>query len=105
MTLLESGVALMLLALGSGVGNQALSYGTRWVRLVGRSSYEIYLIHMIVILALIDLFKRLKPPRSTIPGWYLAMLLPSLLLGYGISRYFSAPLNRRLRRRHDGSIG
>jgi peptidoglycan/LPS O-acetylase OafA/YrhL len=98
-TLLEAGVALMLLALGSGVGNQSLSRGTGWVRRVGRSSYEIYLVHMIVILALMDVFKRLKPAMSTIPLWYLAMLLLSLLVGYGISRYYSEPLNRRLRTR------
>jgi peptidoglycan/LPS O-acetylase OafA/YrhL len=98
-TALEIGVALMLLALGSGVGNATLSIGTRWVRVVGRSSYEIYLVHMLVVLGLIGLFKRLKPAMSMIPLWYLAMLSLSVLLGLAISRYFSDPLNRRLRAR------
>jgi len=83
-TLLEAGVALMLVALGGGVGNEAMARGTGWVRVIGRSSYEIYLVHMIVVLALMDLFKRLMPARSMIPLWYLAMLLLSLVTGYAL---------------------
>lgn len=90
----------MLLALGGGVGNQAMSRGTGWMRAIGRASYEIYLVHMIVILALIDVFKRLESPLATIPLWYVAMLLLSLFAGFGVSRYYSEPLNRRLRTRH-----
>ncbi|HVW71335.1 MAG TPA: acyltransferase [Steroidobacteraceae bacterium] len=98
-TLLEGGVALMLLALGSGVGNRLLATGTGWLRRIGRNSYEIYLVHMLVVLGLMNLFRELKPPVVTIPLWYAAMLLPSLLLGYLLSRYYSEPLNERLRRR------
>jgi peptidoglycan/LPS O-acetylase OafA/YrhL len=98
-TLLETGVALMLLALGGGVGNASLSIGTGWVRIVGRSSYEIYLFHMLVVLGLIALFKRLKPATSMIPLWYLAMLVLSVLTGLLISKYYSEPLNLRLRSR------
>jgi peptidoglycan/LPS O-acetylase OafA/YrhL len=96
-TALEAGVAMMLLALGSGVGNVALSVGTGWVRIVGQSSYEIYLVHMLVVLGLIGLFKRLKPAMSTIPLWYLAMLVLSVATGLALSKYYSEPLNRRLR--------
>jgi len=97
-TLLEFGVALMLLALGSGVGNQLLAQGTGWLRLIGRSSYEIYLVHMLVVLGLMNLFKAIQPATSTIPLWYGAMLGLSLLLGYLVSRWYSEPLNSRLRR-------
>ena len=96
-TLLEVGVALMLLALGSGVGNAALSTGTGWLRVVGRSSYEIYLVHMLVVLGLMNLFRAFKPALSTIPLWYGAMLLLSVLAGYLLSRYYSEPLNRIIR--------
>lgn len=99
-TVLEAGVALMLLALGGGIGNGPLSIGTRWVRVIGRSSYEIYLLHMVVVLGLIGLFKRLKPVMSMIPLWYLAMFLLSVLIGLIISRYYSEPLNLLLRSRH-----
>jgi peptidoglycan/LPS O-acetylase OafA/YrhL len=98
-TVLEVGIAMMLLAFGSGVGNQALSFGTRWLRAIGRCSYEIYLFHMLVVLGLIGLFKRMHPALKMIPLWYITMLLLSVSLGYAVSRLYSEPLNRRLRSR------
>jgi peptidoglycan/LPS O-acetylase OafA/YrhL len=98
-TVLEAGIAMMLLAFGSGVGNGALSRGTHWLRVIGRSSYEIYLFHMLVVLGLMGLFKRLQPPTTTIATWYVAMLLLSVLLGCIVSGFYSEPLNRRLRSR------
>jgi peptidoglycan/LPS O-acetylase OafA/YrhL len=96
-TILEIGVGMMLLALGSGVGNATLSRGTGWLRAIGRSSYEIYLFHMLVVLGLMTLFKRLQPAPTWIPCWYAAMILLSLLLGGLISRFYSEPLNSVLR--------
>ena len=96
-TLLEAGVALILLALGSGVGNGALSVGTGWLRAIGRSSYEIYLFHMFVILGFTRLFRAMNPQPMTIPLWYAAMLLFSILIGSLVARLYSEPLNRRLR--------
>jgi peptidoglycan/LPS O-acetylase OafA/YrhL len=96
-TLLEAGVAAMLVALGSGVGNQALSRGTGWLRLLGRASYEIYLVHMLIVLGLIGVFKQMRPADSMIPWWYAGMLLLSLGVGYGVFRGFSEPVNRWLR--------
>ncbi|MGA8706471.1 MAG: acyltransferase [Steroidobacteraceae bacterium] len=91
--------ALAALALGAGVGNSSLSAGTGWLRAVGRSSYEIYLFHMLVVLGLIGLFKQWKPSLSMIPLWYLAMLLLSISIGVALFRYYSEPLNLRLRAR------
>jgi peptidoglycan/LPS O-acetylase OafA/YrhL len=96
-TLLETWVAMMLLALGRGVGNATLSIGTSWIRTIGRSSYEIYLVHMLVVLGLMTLVKRLNPTLAMIPSWYLAMLSLSVLLGLALSKYFSEPVNHRLR--------
>ena len=96
-TLLELGTALMLLALGNGVGNNALSTGTGWLREIGRGSYEIYLVHMLAVLGLMDCFKSLQSPTWTIPLWYLAMLLLSIVLGLVVSKYYSDPMNHRLR--------
>lgn len=96
-TVLEAGIAMMLVAFGSGVGNEGFSRGTRWLREIGRCSYEIYLFHMFVVLGLMSLFKRLHPAMKTIPLWYIVMLLLSVLLGYIVSRFYSEPLNRRLR--------
>jgi peptidoglycan/LPS O-acetylase OafA/YrhL len=96
-TLLEAGVALMLLAFGGGVGHRAWARGTAWVRSIGRSSYEIYLVHMFVVLSLMQLFQRIAPPLWTTPVWYCSMLVLSLLSGHALSRYYSEPLNRALR--------
>jgi peptidoglycan/LPS O-acetylase OafA/YrhL len=96
-TVLEAGVAMMLLAFGAGVGNETLSRGTRWLREIGRCSYEIYLFHMLVVLGLMGWLKRMHPQMKAIPMWYVVMLLLSVLLGYVVSRFCSEPLNRQLR--------
>lgn len=96
-TALEIGVALMVLAFGSGVGNAAMARGTAWLRAIGRCSYEIYLFHMLIVLDLIAIVRRADTPRGTFPLWYGAMLGGSILLGYLIARIYSEPLNRRIR--------
>lgn len=96
LTALELGVALMVVALGSGVGNLAMARGTRWLRLVGRCSYEIYLFHMLIVLGLIAVVRQLHLTRA-FGLWYAAMLVGSILLGYLIAKVYSEPLNRRIR--------
>ncbi len=96
-TLLEIGVALMLVPLGKGVGNHAMSFGTAWLRALGRWSYEIYLFHMLPLLAFMLWFRREPRSGAVIVATYAMMLLASIALGFLISRYFSEPLNRRLR--------
>jgi peptidoglycan/LPS O-acetylase OafA/YrhL len=98
-TALEAGVALTLIAMGSGLANATIAQGTRWLRTIGRGSYEIYLFHMLVVLALLNLFKKIQP-AAMIPVCYLAMLVLSVLMGYAISRLYSEPLNRLLRFRY-----
>jgi peptidoglycan/LPS O-acetylase OafA/YrhL len=96
-TVLELAVALMLIPLGKGIGNRALAFGTTWLRAVGRWSYEIYLFHMLPILGLMAWFNQHEGSGVAMVGMYIVMLLVSVALGYLISRYFSEPLNRRLR--------
>jgi peptidoglycan/LPS O-acetylase OafA/YrhL len=98
-TMLEAGIALMLVAFARGVGERTLSIGTRWIRVVGRSSYEIYLFHMPVILVGIWLCNRLRPRGGFIPLWYVSMLLASIVLGRLVFEFYSDPLNQRLRSR------
>lgn len=96
LTAVELGIALMLVAFGSGVGNTAMARGTRWLRIVGHCSYEIYLFHMLIVLGLIAIVRQL---RATDPFalWYAAMLGGSILIGYLIALGYSEPLNRRIR--------
>ena len=96
-TVLEIGVALMLVPLGKGVGNRVMSFGTAWLRALGRWSYEIYLFHMLPLIALMAWFKQSERSGATIIATYVMMLAASITLGFLISRYFSEPLNRRLR--------
>lgn len=96
-TLLEIGVALMLVPLGKGIGNRAMSSGTSWLRALGRWSYEIYLFHMLPLIGLIAWFKRDERSGAAIVATYVCMLAASIALGFLISRYFSEPLNRLLR--------
>ena len=96
LTALEFGVALMVVAFGSGVANLAMARGTAWLRMIGRCSYEIYLFHMLIVLGLIAVVRRLHV-SSGFSLWYAAMFGGSILLGYLIARFYSEPLNRRIR--------
>lgn len=96
-TALELGVALMVAAFGSGVGNATIAKGTGWLRAVGHCSYEIYLFHMPVVLGLIAIVRKSGFATRTFPEWYAAMLVGSVLLGSLVAQYYSEPLNRRIR--------
>jgi peptidoglycan/LPS O-acetylase OafA/YrhL len=96
-TALELGIALLVVAFGSGVGNATMAKGTRGLRLIGRCSYEIYLFHMLVVLGLMALLQRIHAADRTFPLWYAAMLGGSIVLGYVVARSYSEPLNRRIR--------
>jgi peptidoglycan/LPS O-acetylase OafA/YrhL len=98
-SVLELGVALILVALAQGVGNDALTRGTGLLRRIGRSSYEIYLTHMLVILALVPLVAEWRPKTSWLLSWYAALLATSVALGWLVHRLYSEPLNRALRSR------
>jgi peptidoglycan/LPS O-acetylase OafA/YrhL len=102
-TILEIGIALILMSLAQGVGHSLLSTGTAWLQLVGRCSYEIYLTHMFVVLGLMHPFKALFGTAPTAPStaayWttYGIMLALSVLFGYVVQRWFSEPVNEALR--------
>lgn len=96
-SVLEIGVALVLVAISQGVGRDWLTRRTGVIRAFGRSSYEIYLTHMLVILGLMPLIKALSPHGAMIVGWYGVLLLLSLALGWVVYSIYSEPMNKRLR--------
>jgi peptidoglycan/LPS O-acetylase OafA/YrhL len=97
-SVLEFGVALMLIALAHGVGNIYLLKGTSWLQSIGRCSYEIYLTHMFVVFTFVAAFKLVAPQWQTLWAWYAAMTIASVTLGWGVARFYSEPTNRALRR-------
>ena len=102
MTVLALGACLLIAASAEG--------GWRAPRLLapvlwlGRRSYEIYLTHVFIVLAMMALFVRWGKPLVGVPALFLATIVFSGLLGEIVARYFSEPMNRRLRRaRNDGA--
>jgi peptidoglycan/LPS O-acetylase OafA/YrhL len=107
-TILEMGIALILMAVARGVGDATLSRGTALLQLTGRCSYEIYLTHMFVVLGLMHPFRHLfgaaPAATSAYPVTYAIMLVLSVLLGYAVERFFSDPLNKALRGNYAGRV-
>ncbi len=73
--------------------------GLSWLRSWGRLSYEIYLTHMFCVFGGLALFSRSGPGGSWRFLWYFPILLACWLLGDGLSRFFTLPIERTLRRR------
>jgi len=70
---------------------------------LGQRSYEVYLTHMFVVLALFHFFVELGKPMLAIPVLFVAAVLLSTLLGDGVARFYSEPMNRLIRQRWGGS--
>jgi peptidoglycan/LPS O-acetylase OafA/YrhL len=96
-TLLEAGIGLMLIGMQRGVTAGASGTATAPLRLLGRNSYEIYLTHSFVTVAMVPLYRAAGTTRW-IPLWYVAGVAGSALLGWAVNTMYSEPLNRMLRR-------
>jgi peptidoglycan/LPS O-acetylase OafA/YrhL len=93
-----SGLDMTVVAIGTCLVMSAAAQ-TRWtapgvltpLARLGRHSYEVYLTHMFVVFALFNLF------RSPVALLFMATIIIAALLGEGVARVYSEPLNRRLR--------
>jgi peptidoglycan/LPS O-acetylase OafA/YrhL len=98
-TVLEFGAALMLIAMQlrfeSGAARPySINAVLRWF---GRNSYEVYLTHMLVVWPMMRIFYDLRQPINSAPLWFLAITALAGILGYVVARFYSEPLNQRLR--------
>jgi peptidoglycan/LPS O-acetylase OafA/YrhL len=66
---------------------------------LGQRSYEVYLTHVFVVLALFNLFVVANKPMKVVPVLFLAVILLAGVLGELMAQAYSEPLNRWLRRR------
>jgi peptidoglycan/LPS O-acetylase OafA/YrhL len=66
---------------------------------VGRNSYEVYLTHMFLVFVFFGLFLREGKPMSLVPVFFVALIVAAGLLGAGVAKLYSEPVNRRLRAR------
>ncbi len=113
-TILEIGSALLLIALqqkaelqpnsnqectelGMKGVSKALYRSTAFVRWFGGNSYEVYLTHMFAVWPMVGLFFYFHQSIHLAPLWFLATLALAGGLGYLIARFYSEPLNQRLR--------
>ena len=78
--------------------------GLGWLARMGRLSYELYLTHMFVVLAVVAVWRAWIGERQ---DWNFVAYVPAVvlcvLLASVIERYYSKPIERRLRRRFAGA--
>ena len=67
------------------------------MRWLGQRSYEVYLSHMFIVVALSTLFIRVGKPTAAVPFLFLSVIAFAALLGALLARVYAEPLNRKLR--------
>ena len=65
------------------------------IRWFGRHSYEVYLTHEFIVVWGTMLYMKVR--RGPLSLWFLGILLLTAPLGWVVAKYFSEPMNRRLR--------
>lgn len=107
----RNGLNMTILALGTCMVI-AVAAETQWrsprvfspLIKLGQRSYEVYLTHMFVVFALFGLFVVIGKPMRSVPVLFITVILIAGLFGDVVARFFSDPMNRRLRKHFgDGS--
>ncbi|HCU6011413.1 TPA: acyltransferase [Legionella pneumophila] len=99
-TFLEIGIALIIIATTQELLTRDSRYGgqlTSLIRWFGRNSYEVYLTHMFVVMFIGNTFYYSKQSAIYIGLEYFTILALSGLLGHSIAKYYSNPINKKLR--------
>jgi peptidoglycan/LPS O-acetylase OafA/YrhL len=104
--LVRSGLDMSILALGTCM-LIAVASQTRWrsprvlfpIIKLGQCSYEVYLVHMFVVFALFNLFVAHDKHIASVPALFVSVILVATVCGELVARFYSEPMNRRLRKR------
>lgn len=96
-TLLAIGVSLLIAAASQSAWRAPRLLTP--VIILGQRSYEVYLTHMFVVIALFAVFLHFGKPLATVPILFIAIIAVAGLLGWSIAVLFAEPANRLLRRR------
>lgn len=104
--LADSGLDMTILAIGTCMIIAAVTqakWKSPWFTSpllnLGQRSYEIYLTHMFVVFGLFQFFVLAGKPMAAVPALFIAVLLFSGLLGKGVARFYSEPMNQLIRER------
>lgn len=99
-TILEVGVGMILITMHEWYENRRHTGNifTAPLRWLGRNSYEIYLIHMFLVMIIANLLFNAKQTWFFIVACYFIVIVLSGLLGQIISSYFSEPFNVFIRK-------
>lgn len=73
--------------------------GFGWMCSCGRLSYEMYLTHMFVVIAMLGIFWGSGASKRWGVLWYAPTIAACWALGWVVARFFSGPLDKRIRRR------
>jgi len=71
----------------------------RWepIGWLGQRSYELYLFHIVVLALMRNIVERTHLQPALKPLWFLVFLVSSTAVAYAIARFYSEPLNQRIR--------
>ncbi len=94
-TCLAIGTCLLQIAIAQrNRSGRWLSAPIRWF---GRNSYEVYLTHAFLVLWGIQIFEAVGAQMIWTPVFYVVVLVSAGCLGTVVAKFYSEPLNRRLR--------
>lgn len=101
----RNGLSMTVVALGAALLSAAAA-ASRWqaprlltpVRILGQRSYEVYLTHMFVVIAVFALYKQHGKPLALVPVLFMLILTLAGALGYLVATRYAEPANLHLRR-------
>ena len=97
MTILAVGTCMVIVAAAQTEWRAPRVFGP--LLKLGQRSYEVYLTHVFLVLGVFEVFVRMGKPMRLVPVLFGVVILLAGLLGEGVARFYSEPLNRLLRTR------